>query len=436
MNKVFLIIQREYMVRVKKKSFLLMTFLVPGLILIMYAVIGVLLVNKSGQELSVVNVIDKSGVFKGKFKDTKQVKFVTGEQDIVKAKAELKDHNTFYVLDIAADYTKKDAVQVYAAKTPGLEPSNQIENQMNDIATNDQMVKAGIDTASLHKIRSNIDVNTKQLTETGEKDAGVGAALAMSIAGAILVYISLFIYGAQVMRGVLEEKTSRIIEVVVSSVKPFQLMMGKIIGVGMVGLTQFMLWIILSAGVSVVATGVIFKNKVPAQTEIHGKKIVAPQSTVPQSPVVKFFSGIDSSNVVKELGGFIFYFLTGYLLYSALFAAVGSAVDSETETQQFMFPITLPLLFTYILSVSYLFQAPNSTLAVWLSMIPFTAPVVMMVRMPFDPPAWQIALSAFMMIVGFLFTTWVAARIYRVGILMYGKKTSYKELAKWFFYKE
>jgi len=435
MDKVLLIIQREYMVRVKKKSFLVMTFLVPGLILGMYAVIAVLLINKKGQELSVVNVIDKSGVFASKLKDSKTIKYTIGEQDIVKAKAQLKTNDVFYVLDIPADYNHEDAVQVFSSKKPGLELVSEINDQMDNISNNYLMVKAGIDTAQLHKIKSKISINTKQITAEGEKDASVGASVAIGIAGAILIYISLFIYGAQVMRGVIEEKTNRIIEVIVSSVKPFQLMLGKIIGVGMVGLTQFMLWIILSTAVTFIGSNMLAKSKGPVKTEVNGKSIMAQQS-VPQSPVIKFFSGIDRGNVVKELSCFIFYFLTGYLLYSALFAAVGSAVDSETETQQFMLPITMPLLFTYILSVSYLFQAPNSPLAVWLSMIPFTAPVVMMVRIPFDPPVWQIVVSAIMMIIGFLFTTWVAARIYRVGILMYGKKTSYKELAKWFFYKE
>jgi len=434
MNKVLLIIQREYMVRVKKKSFLLMTFLVPGLIFAMYA-IAFLLIKKNGQELSVVNVIDKSGVFATKLKDNKNIKYTIGEQDIVKAKAQLKSNEAFYILEIPADYNHENAVQVFSSKKPGLDLVDEIKDQMDDISTSYQMVKAGIDTAQLHKIKSKLSISARQVTAEGEKDASVVGSVIMGIAGAILIYISLFIYGAQVMRGVIEEKTNRIIEVIVSSVKPFQLMLGKIIGVGMVGLTQFMLWIILSITISTVASTFMFKNKAPVKTEVNGKSIMVPQ-TMPQSPAVKFFSGINSDNVVKELGGFIFYFLTGYLLYSALFAAVGSAVDSETETQQFMLPITMPLLFTYILSVTYLFQAPNSTLAVWLSMIPFTAPVVMMVRMPFDPPVWQIVVSAIMMIIGFLFTTWVAARIYRVGILMYGKKTSYKELAKWFFYKE
>jgi ABC-2 type transport system permease protein len=240
--------------------------------------------------------------------------------------------------------------------------------------------------------------------------------MGVGIACAIIIYMSLFIYGAQVMRGVIEEKTSRIIEVVISSVKPFQLMLGKIIGVGLVGLTQFAAWIVLS---------------------IISTKIAGHSFSGPGSGMIGFLSVLATIPFGYILGCFLFYFISGYLLYSALFAAVGSAVDSETETQQFMFPFTLPLLFTYILSVSVLFRAPDSSLAVWLSMIPFTAPIAMMVRIPFGGvPDWQLGLSMFLMVAGFLCTTYVAARIYRVGVLMYGKKASFKELSKWFFYKE
>lgn len=192
-------------------------------------------------------------------------------------------------------------------------------------------------------------------------------------------------------------------------------MLGKILGVGLVSLTQFMLWIVLSVGVSYIAN----KN-----------------FNTPNSPMLDFFSSLRTVPFGYIIGCFLFYFLSGFLLYSALFAAVGSAVDSETETQQFMFPITMPLLFTYIISVSFLAQSPDSSLAFWLSVIPFTAPVAMMVRLPFDVPGWQLALSMGLMVIGFVFTTWIASRIYRVGILMYGKKASYGEIAKWFFYKE
>jgi ABC-2 type transport system permease protein len=215
-----------------------------------------------------------------------------------------------------------------------------------------------------------------EVTDKGDKDANVGATMGVGIACAIFIYLSLFIYGAQVMRGVIEEKTSRIIEVVISSVKPFQLMLGKIIGVGLVGLTQFGAWIFYL---------LYLKN--------------CRACFLAGQPNGRCYCRFANYSFWLHMGCFLFYFLTGYLLYSALFAAVGSAVDSETETQQFMFPITLPLLFTYILSVSVLFQAPDSPLAVWLSIIPFTAPVAMMVRIPFGGVAtWQLALSMSLMV--------------------------------------
>ena len=417
MNKVLLIIQREYVTRVRKKSFIIMIFVVPLLILIMGAIIA--FVAKDSNKLStlqIVNVIDNTKIFEGKFHDVSNIKFVKGEQNISTAKAALKkDENTSTLL-IAANYNEKGGVQIFSKKKSAIQLTDEIEKQMNDISVNNSMLQHHIDTAIIHSLKnSNISVNAVEATSTGDKDANIGANIAVSIACAIFIYLSLLIYGGQVMRGVIEEKTSRIIEVVISSVKPFQLMLGKIIGVGLVGLTQFAAWIILS---------------------VISSKIAGQAFNSPQSPMTGVLATLQTIHFGYRLGCFIFYFLTGYLLYSALFAAVGSAVDSETETQQFMFPITMPLLFTYLLAVSVLFRAPDSALAVWLSIIPFTAPIAMMVRLPFDPPAWQIALSMFMMIVGFLFTTYVAARIYRIGILMYGKKASYKELSKWFFYKE
>lgn len=444
MNKVLLIISREYLARVKKKSFVVMTFLVPGLILAMYAIIYLIATNSD--ELNkerTVNVMDQTGIFAGKFTNHKNIKFATTKLPLAQAKADLKKHEDDFLLVIKPDYSKADGIQIFSEKKPNFTIASDIENQMDDIANGSNMVKAGIDTATLHGIKSNLSINAKQITDKGEEDSSIGAAYGVGIAGAILIYISLFIYGAQVMRGVIEEKTNRIIEVIVSSVKPFQLMLGKIIGVGAVGLTQFTLWIVLSTAVTVIAGNVFVKDKItPAQKEVMAKnhspqvQTVPSGTTPPQSPAIAFYNSLKTVNFSYILGCFIFYFLTGYLLYSALFAAVGSAVDSETETQQFMFPITLPLLFTYILSFSFLINNPDSTLAFWLSIIPFTAPVAMMVRVPFGVPDWQLALSGVMMVLGFLFTTWVAARIYRVGILMYGKKTSYKEIAKWFFYKE
>jgi ABC-2 type transport system permease protein len=417
MDKVLLIIQREYLVRVRKKSFIVMIFVVPGLILAMGGAIT--LIAKNSNDLSdqqVVKVVDKSGVFSGKFKNEKNLKFEVTTQSVTALKPELKKDENLSVLQIDSDYKKKDAVQIYSKKKAGITLTEKIERQMNTIATNNSLLKNHIDTALLKSIRSDISLEAIESTDTGDNKSNLGANITVGIACAILIYLCLFIYGAQVMRGVIEEKTSRIIEVIISSVKPFQLMLGKIIGVGLVGLTQFGAWIILS---------------------IIASKIAGHAFNSPTSPMAGALAVLQTIPFGKILACFIFYFLSGYLLYSAMFAAVGSAVDSETETQQFMFPITMPLLFTYILSVSVLFRAPDSTLAVWLSIIPFTSPVAMMLRLPLGGvPDWQLGLSMVLLVLGFLFTTYVAARIYRVGILMYGKKASFKELSKWFFYKE
>ncbi len=443
MNKTLLIIQREYLARVKKKSFMLMTFLVPGLILAMYGIIFLIAKNSDSlNKVREVKVIDESGIFAGKLKDHKNVHFSVLKQSLPEAKKSAKKNDDLFILFISKNFTDKNSVRIFSGKKPNFALVNEVETQLNTIATGNNMAAAGIDVMKLSGLKTNISAETKQLTDNGEKDSNLASAYGIGVASAILIYISLFIYGSQVMRGVIEEKTNRIIEVIVSSVKPFQLMLGKILGVGLVGLTQFLLWIVLSTIVTNIAGKVFTKNEVATeqssnQTQIKGAKNSMQQSQMPISnPVMNFLKSLEGVNYVYILSCFIFYFLSGYLLYSALFAAVGSAVDSETETQQFMFPITLPLLFTYILSFAYLVNNPDSTLAFWLSVIPFTAPIAMMVRVPFGVPDWQLALSMLMMVLGFLFTTWVASRIYRVGVLMYGKKVNYKELAKWFFYKE
>lgn len=414
MNKVLLIIQREYITRVRKKAFLIMILAVPLLIAGMTKLIAY--VAKDSDQLSkqqTIKVIDNSHLFAGKLKDVKNIHFTPTSEPLEQAKKSLINSEDLSILLISKDYTEKP-VQFFSKKKPSLVLTGEVESQMNEIASNNTMLANHIDTALLNKAKKNrVTVSALEVTDSGTKDADVGTSMAVGVACAVLIYLSLFIYGAQVMRGVIEEKTSRIIEVIISSVKPFQLMLGKIIGVGLVGLTQFTAWIVLS----------ILATKIGGNNAGGG--------------LGQFLATLQNLPFGYILFCFIFYFITGYLLYSALFAAVGSAVDSETETQQFMFPITMPLLFTYLLSVTVLFRTPDSTLAVWLSMIPFTAPIAMMIRVPFGGvPDWQLALSMLSMICGFIFTTYVASRIYRVGILMYGKKASFKELAKWFFYKE
>jgi len=451
MNKILLIIQREYLSRVRKKSFILMTFLVPLLFIGMYGLIIYFVMNSDEMaDKKTVIVADESGLFKNKLENTSSIKFqyATGNYADEKQKLTKSEDEQLYLLHIPSD-TKN--VELLSAKKSGANMISAVENQLSAVMQNERLRSAGIDTAVLAKAQERIDVSAKQITAEGEKDAGTFMAYGIGFVTALLIYMSLFIYGAQVMRGVIEEKTSRIVEVIISSVKPFQLMLGKIIGIGMVGLTQFLLWIVLTIGLTTVGSTVLLsgqkmdKSKTEAimKSSPSGAAMAATSSTEMTANVsknqemgAKIMQQLNAVPVTYTITMFLFYFLFGYLLYSAIFAAVGSAVDNETETQQFMLPITLPLIFTFVLSMNFVINNPDSNISFWLSVIPFTAPIAMMIRIPFGVPVWQLALSMSLMIAGFLFTTWLAARIYRVGILMYGKKVNYRELGKWLFYKE
>ncbi|MBK7183121.1 MAG: ABC transporter permease [Bacteroidetes bacterium] len=293
------------------------------------------------------------------------------------------------------------------------------------------------------QINSRFKLITTKVEEDGNtKKTNTGLYMAIGLGAGILIYMFIFLYGVQVMRGVMEEKTNRIVEVILSSVKPFQLMMGKIVGVALVGLTQFLLWVILTTTLYSVATVTLLKDidiKQVQQKEqtftvganldyMNMKKIEKPNIV---TEIWNDFKSVDMKTIVLC---FLFYFLGGYLMYSAMFAAVGAAVDNEADTQQFMMPITIPLILSFVVAQTII-QNPESTMAFWFSIIPLTSPIVMMVRLPFGVPAWELALSMTLLVVGFVFTTWLAGRIYRTGILMYGKKVTWKELGKWLFYK-
>ncbi len=438
MNKVLLIIQREYLSRVKKKSFLLLTFLVPSLFIGMMAFV-IYLTAKGDDKVKDFKILDKSGIFENHFSNKSNLNFSYISGDYEQAKKDIRKEKDDFLLYIPADFSKTGNVEVIGDKKPGISLVDDVENQMEDILRNKKLIAAGIDTAVLNSSKARVSINAKQITDEGEKDASIGATYIAGFAASFLIYLALFIYGAQVMRGVIEEKTSRIIEVIISSVKPFQLMLGKILGIGAVGLTQFLLWIALSTGLSTLGAQYFTSNN-PAKdkTEVVKKDANHPDMSSANSggAAKQFFKAADTINFPYMIGTFFFYFLGGYLLYSALFAAVGSAVDNETETQQFMLPITLPLIFTFIIGMNVIVKNPDSPISFWMSMIPFTSPIAMMIRIPFGVPVWQLVLSMVLLVAGFIFTTWVASRIYRVGILMYGKKVSYKELAKWFTYKE
>ncbi len=440
MDKILLIIQREYLSRVKKKSFLVLTFLVPFLFVGMIALLSYLAVNQDAlAEKKNITVVDESGWFTNKLKNTPNLQFNYATDNFAAVKERFSKSEDDYLLYIPSTMNN---LQLLGKKKSSAGTTQTIEERINTVAQSHRLAEAHIDSTVLAGVQKPMHIEVKQITDGGEKDAHSIVTLIIGMLCAIIIYMSLFIYGVQVMRGVIEEKISRIVEVIISSVKPFQLMMGKIIGVGMVGLTQFLLWIALSVALFYIGGPVLLKNTVKAKTEEvkMSKHANAPQAlenaTQNENEMGEVMRSLANINIYYTLGCFLFYFLFGYLLYSAIFAAVGSAVDSETETQQFILPVTLPLVFTFMLAQSVIINNPDSSLSVWLSMIPFTSPIAMMIRIQFGVPVWQLACSMLLLAGGFLFTVWVAGRIYRVGILMYGKKASYKELAKWFMYKE
>ncbi len=437
MNKIILIIQREYLSRVKKKTFLLTTFLVPLFFIGIY--VGAFYLTKKSFEdnNAIVYVLDNTNQVGKELVNSKNITFTHSADELGVQLKKVKDagDNTSLLL-IPTDFFETQKIEFLSSGKPNINTQSEIEKQLETVMLNYQYGKLNIDPDKIKNIDSSVKISAKEITDSGEaKESDARIAMGIAMALSVLIYLSLFLYGAQVMRGIIEEKSNRIVEVVISSVKPFQLMMGKIIGIGLVGITQFILWIILSFGLISLATSTLIdKDEFIAQTEQQAAQNANPENE-DMSMIASLGSALDSVNFPELLICFFLFFLGGYMLYSALFAAVGSAVDNETEANQFTMPITAPLLLAYVLSFGVLINDPHGSIATWLSFIPLTSPIAMLVRIPFGVPVWQIALSFALLVAGFIFTTWVAARIYRVGILMYGKKASFKELIKWFGYK-
>ncbi len=434
MKKILLILQREYLVRVQKKSFVIMTLLGPLLIAAIYAVPVFLALREN--KVRNIAVVDESGLLKDTFKGSKQLVFTPIGNSLQTGKQAVLDEKYYAVLYVPRISVDNPAgIKLFSKKGISLDVEGAVERSLKKEIEDVKLQQAGIDKQVLERIDTRVSVDTMSLTDgEGERDSSTGAAFIVGFAAAFIIYISIFIYGVQVMRGVIEEKTNRIVEVIISSVKPFQLMIGKITGIALVGLTQFLLWIILGTAISTAAIGVLKSRDDVSQEQVDAVLKESPALEQRANMPEKVMTALNTLNIPLLLGTFLFYFLGGYLIYSALFAAVGAAADSDTDTQQFMFPITIPLILSFVLA-QYVIQNPDGPLAFWLSMIPLTSPIIMMVRIPFGPPAWEIALSMVLLVLGFLLITWIAARIYRVGILMYGKKVSYKELGKWVFYR-
>lgn len=423
MNKILLIIEREVLNRVGKKSFLVATILIP---LIFPALIWALvIINKKSTEndaKKIVYYVDESKLFKP---DTSIYSFRPFDGSIEEAKEAYQHTDDLGLLYIPnVDINDPKGITLYSVGQPTMDDETSIRSILSEQVKNLRMERLHLRKSALDSLNENVSMSTINVTAGGtEKKSNSVQLYIVGMVFGILMYMFIFIYGAQVMQGIIEEKTSKVVEVIVSSVRPFQLMMGKILGLATVGLLQFLIWIILMTSLTMLSlnfAGISTQGGAEAAQQSGGLAKVAELMNLPWGYIIFCF---------------LFYFLGGYLIYGALFAAVGSAVDSPAEAQQFMFPVTLPMLISYMSLFVFILREPHSPVSVWLSIIPFTSPIAMMGRLGSDVPLWQLILSMVLLVGGFIFTTWVAGRIYRVGILMSGTKVNYKVLAKWFLMK-
>ena len=416
MNKIWLIIKREYLVRVRKKSFIIMTFVAP-LLMAALLIVPSYIASKS-KVLRVIAVQEENFKIANQLSNKEFLRFTKIPQiEAIEIKNNFNQSGYDALLHIEADqYT------LYSNQQISLSIENEIENQLTQINQYQKLKEAGINFDLINQ-KETIEITTKIIERDGKiKNSQTETSMGVGFMCGILIYMFIFMYGTMVMRGVIEEKTNRIVEVIISSVKPFQLMMGKILGIALVGLTQFALWIVLTTFIASIAGYLLI--------DINNEL----QAADNQQLLNQINNSLGEVNLLQIFIAFMTYFLGGYLMYSSLFAAIGSAVDAEADTQQFILPITIPLILAFLL-IQPIMDNPDGPLALWMSIIPFTSPVIMMVRLPFGVTNLELTISIVVLICSFILTTWFAAKIYRTGILMYGKKPSYKELWKWISYK-
>ena len=376
--------------------------------------------NKSFQ------VIDESGLMGAIFVSDNEVSYEYISTNLDVAKSDLLENDVDGLIYIPKfELNEPKGFALYGASNQSISTLSSIENTLELHIESLRLLASGLDKEVIDSFEANIDLNTINLSNSGgEQESSSGAATIIGYIASFMIYMFVFIYGAMCMRGVIEEKSSRIVEIVLSSVKPFELMMGKVIGIAMVGLTQFVLWILLTGGISLLIS--VFMSP-----EVLEMGTANSEMSSEADMMATALSALGGINMTLVLSAFLFYFIGGYLLYGALFAAIGSASESDADAQQFMLPVTAPLIIS-IISLSLVLQDPHGSVSFWMSIIPFTSPIIMMMRIPFGVAPWELILSMFILILGFLFTLWIAGRIYRVGILMHGTKVNWKILAKWF----
>lgn len=427
MNKIPLVAGREFFTRIQSRTFLVMSLLGP--ILFGLFILVPVLMAQWDNESTTVWVHDPSGNFDSAFANADGMKFQKLPQgtlsdgplnakDSANIRELLQDSETGVLSLQVLDSTWKTNIAYFSEQSAGLQITERIEDAVNERIYQLRMKQYGLDPQTIESLKSESDLKAYVWTEEGSQDSHTEMATMLGFGAALLMYMFIFLYGSMVMRGVIEEKAGRVMELLISTTSPFELMMGKILGIASVGLFQFILWILLGTGVS---------------TLIGTLGLTASQ--VPETPGnpdwMQMLGSMPWESIVPL---FLFYFLGGYFLYAALFAAVGSAVDSEGDSQQLVMPISMPIILAFIAS-QFVMQNPHGSLAFWMSMFPLTSPIVMVVRLPFGVPFWEIALSMSLLVTAFVGSVWIAGRIFRIGVLMYGQKVSLGQLRKWLFYR-
>ena len=430
MRNLKLIIKREYFARVKNKAFIVMTFLSP-LILVGMIVLIAYLVNLNSDEKRVVAINDESGEFVKDFNDSDDVEFIDlSSIDLEAAKTIVKEKEYYGLLHIPKlqENTIPD-IEFFAKEAPAFGFLTQVEKTISDKLTNQQLLSRGIDVDLIAASRAKVEIGIQNFS--GEKTSKMSTYVKMFFGGAAgyLLMMFIIIYGNMVMRSVIEEKTNRIIEIIISSVKPIHLMLGKILGTSLAGITQFIIWVILGGVMLTIVTAISGMS----MAELHGPQQQAMEQ-ISDNELQQLVIDIAKLPMLLLLVSFLVYFIGGYFLYSAIYAAIGAAVDNETDTQQFMLPVILPLMLGIYVGFFAVIENPHGVVSTVFSMVPLTSPIVMLMRIPFGVAWWELALSIGILILSIAGVVWIAAKIYRVGILMYGKKPGYKDLYKWLKY--
>lgn len=440
MNKVWIIIKREFLIRVTKKSFLVSTILVPLIFPAIMAGMIYMMVKESGAaEPDKIMVVDEAGNFR--LDSTKKFHFYYFEGTLDQAKTIYAESQDFALLYIPAfDIKKPEGFVLYTHQNPGMEKTGALKDILSDKVRDVKLETYNIEPSVLKSLRESVSFEEKTLSATGqESDSSTGLLYGLGMGMGIIIYMLVLLYGIQIMNGVIEEKSSKVLEIIVSSVKPFQLMLGKVTGIASVGLIQFLIWIFLITFVTSSVTSYFGLD--PSATSPAAQVTASMGEELPSQA-----DGLEKArDMMKQVSDlplvyiasvFLFYFIGGYLMYGALFAAIGSSVESVQESQQFQFPVTMPLLIGYLGLFTFILRDPHSSVSFWLSVIPLTSPVAMVGRIAFGVPAWELALSMVLLVAGFIGTTWLAGRIFRVGILMTGTKVSWKVLFRWAVMKD